>query len=399
MLSLLKTKPVESGASLLIVALGLLISASEGAASDPRWEMITAGAALTAIGGVLASWIAGSHFSGSQALESFAVRVETISRSVGQFAGQIHVAVEEASWETISEHEALTLVSQAATNIYGQVSELQGLVGGRFSSDFLLDTVNELDALARKLGGDRSTATETDEELSEVIERLDTVRAGLSSPAGGKLWDESLVCPYCAGENRIRLSATVGATRAVTCLQCDLRFNSHRVSDGSVLANAMPESQRRARSVAAAQNGPPTFELDTTCPRCDNPITTTTRPSAGEDTRRIVCLACNADLEVSFKNSSIRDVGTFERRTDAIQIGTTWKGARPRVACVSCGEARNAVLREDDEFYWAPCFDCRVLIGVARSSPEELDDQNAGPIRLALSHDPSPDHEGADHEV
>jgi hypothetical protein len=53
--------------------------------------------------------------------------------------------------QTFGNPAYLALMSQAATMIYAQVSAIQNILGGRFDTENLLFTVNELESLTRRL--------------------------------------------------------------------------------------------------------------------------------------------------------------------------------------------------------------------------------------------------------
>lgn len=355
MLRELRRASVEFVAGAALVAVGVLAQGHTDSAGQADRGLVAAGTVAVAIGGVLISWEASRILAArdsEDAVEAARAEVDekldSLSRVLGQAAGQISQAVEQVETNQINEHTAFALVSQANRMIYGQVNEIAVIRRSQFDSAYLLDTATTLDDLARQLSQPGSAA-----ETSAVREKIAAVRATLSTPTSEvRSFPSELVdCPYCDARNYVRLGSLPGDTAAAVCLACNVQFNVHRAANGTPFA-------RPNRDASGAARTRPTFaRWAYECPSCGYTLST---QIDGRGERLVACLGCFCALKVDpVQHSVIRD-GEFRRvETDA----AVRNGIRPRVECPECGKAMTARLAGSAGSI-ALCLDDRVAIVV-----------------------------------
>lgn len=160
----LSRRIVESIAGAIMLGAGILLQVlgarSDQAPASLGTPLLIIGGVLVAIGGVALSWIASSILTERQTFEAresarseIDDKLDNLSRALGQAAGQISQAVEQADVGQIPSATGFALVSQATRTIYGQVNEIAVIRGQRFDAAQLLDTAARLDDLARQLSG------------------------------------------------------------------------------------------------------------------------------------------------------------------------------------------------------------------------------------------------------
>ncbi len=179
----LRNRAVEIVCGLVMVVVGVWITATSSAAKPPEatspgW--VAAGGLLTALGGVLLSWVAAVAFSRREAVMQLNEEFHAVSRNLGQAATRVTRAVEQCQAQEIDSTTSLALISQATTMIYGQIDQIQRLIGARFDSDDLMLTLTELDKLAAKL--DRQPSESSADVRNEVARILARARKVVASP-------------------------------------------------------------------------------------------------------------------------------------------------------------------------------------------------------------------------
>lgn len=343
----LAQSPIESLAALVLVGVGVYVSAIASTASAHKTGLLTAGGVLTTFGGVLFAWVVSKAFATEQVREDFQQQLGHLSRNLGQAAGQISRAVEQSDGRDISSETALALISQANRMIYGQVSEISVIQGTSFDPAYLLDTATKLDGLARQLASDRE-----DGELEEVRRRIKEVQTSLSEATPDRTYSATGVsCPTCGADNEVKLGDFTGDTASAICEACKSKFNAHRRSDGSAITRPVVQK-------VATPEGDGRWWFS--CPSCATPAAA----NHGVGSKTMVCFGCYSSLIVNLSEHTVTiGDGKFER-TEAEIIGK--KAKRPLVKCPKCGREVNAFISVDGDFVGL-CYPDRQIMAVPRS--------------------------------
>lgn len=341
------TSSVEVVCGVGLIVAGVVVQV-QGSRTPTNTTLLVTGAVLVALGGVLISWIAARALGEKQAEEAAEVarneideKLDSLSRVLGQAAGQISQAVEQVDLQQIPASTGFALISQATRMVYGQVNEIAVLRGSEFDSAYLLDTATTLDDLARQLAGPGNSRTSN--RIEEVRRQLQDVKANLASgkKAAERSYPEATVgCPYCGARNEVRLGSLPGDTAAGSCAVCGESFNAHRAASGSAFS--------RPRGVAGAISAPdgtakaaPARRWEFSCPKCEREMSA---PSDGQGARLMICTSCMAALDVDPDERGVKQRGAFELRTD-VQFRAN--GTRPKWNCPSCGRVVKAALITD----------------------------------------------------
>lgn len=352
---------VFCGIALVVGGIVMQVAGSPAGESPDRTLMIT-GAVLVAFGGVLLSWITSKALAEGQADEAVATarseidqKLDNLSRVLGQSAGQISQAVEQAELDQIPAPTGFALVSQATRMIYGQVNEIAVIRGAAFDSAYLLQTANQLDDLARQLGAPGTAAHAGD--IAEVRRQLELVQERLSASghATQRTYANSEVpCPYCQTANVVRLGTTPGETAAAVCAACGETFNSHRASNGAAFSRPRGSFAGASAQPHSAVVAQPVEKWIFACPECSNEMRT---PTGGPE-RTMVCTSCFKALSVNAQEEEVDVVGSFRVIENAPHQRN---GNRPKFECPDCGRAVKAALRTD-RGYLGLCTSDRVAM-------------------------------------
>src|SRR5262245_48600161 len=104
-----------------MVVVGVWLTATSGSGTDvDRWG-VAAGGLLTALGGVLLSWVAAVAYSKREATQQLNEQLDAVSRNLGHAATRVTRAVEQCQAQQLDSTAGLALISQATTMIYGQI--------------------------------------------------------------------------------------------------------------------------------------------------------------------------------------------------------------------------------------------------------------------------------------
>ena len=342
---------VEVACGLVLVASGVFVASVAGSSQAHHSALQACGAVLTTFGGILISWVASRAYTREQARLEFGLQLANLSRNLGQAAGQINRAVEQAQLRELTPVTGFALISQANRMIYGQVNEIAVIQGERFDPAYLLETASKLDEVAVKL----ERQGPEDESLSTVRRELEGIRSVLKTGPGSQarvLSPANVTCPFCNAANELEVGNIPGDTAAGTCAVCHERYNAHRSADGSVF------TRRPGNLLASA---PKRWEFQ--CPACD-----TTLSTRDDGTKRAMfCSHCYAALTVDL---DLKQVFVGEKKyahTLAVVVGDA--GGRPELACPVCGVPRKAVVRTDTGFM-AVCRDDLQLMEVTEADWE-----------------------------
>jgi hypothetical protein len=350
----LKSRTIEivCGLAMVIVGVGVTAAASSGNSANPLG--IGAGGVLTALGGVLLSWVAAVAFSKSEATRELNEQLDAVSRNLGHAATRVNRAVEQCQAQELDPMASLALISQANTMIYGQIDQIQRLIGAKFNSDELAQTLGELDKLAVKLDRHPSaTSADVREEVARILAK--------ARGAGGTQ-DRRVVevqCPHCGVHSPAPLGVESGATAEVSCPSCTRRFNAHRAGDGSVFTR--PKSKAVVATVAAANQtsvvGSEPFTFD--CTECGTPITL--RAGIPDDKPRLMmCTACCRSHMVTAKSRRVAAGDKYTLTSGAGRI-VGRSGAQPYVPCPKCGRVVRAALNNGSSRFAVCSTDLQVI--------------------------------------
>lgn len=341
----LSRRIVESIAGAIMLGAGILLQVlgarSDQAPASLGTPLLIIGGVLVAIGGVALSWIASSILTERQTFEAresarseIDDKLDNLSRALGQAAGQISQAVEQADVGQIPSATGFALVSQATRTIYGQVNEIAVIRGQRFDAAQLLDTAARLDDLARQLSG---PATK-DDDLSKTRRELQDIQNQLASATPVRQYGSVTVsCPYCGVVNVATLGTLPGSTSRHDCTGCKESFNVHRAATGDGFA------RKRGAYVglspgAQARRLLPRWSFP--CPHCDRPLSSIADGGA----RAIVCPGCITPLVVDPDSRSVELAIGFE----TLQAENFERsGTRPKFYCPRCrGVIKSTVITD-----------------------------------------------------
>jgi hypothetical protein len=349
----LRSNAVEVVTAAVLVGAGIYVTSVGSSATTHGTGLLTAGGIMTAFGGILISWIASGAHAREQAERDFGLQLGNLSRNLGQAAGQLARAVEQAQTREIHPATGLALISQANRMVYGQVNEIAVIQGVGFDPAYLLETASKLDNLARELESQEKGA----ESLANVRRELEHVRTTLSQGPVRRTYAVTEVnCPYCGSTNQVELGNIPGDTATAICLVCQNRYNAHRSPAGSAFTRKIGENHPSAAGRRWS------FQ----CPSCAADLT----PPVG--TRNVVCTSCHTALTV---NSETQSVIAGEKYTHSwAAVRNEWKG-RPILSCPSCGQPRRAILNTGST-YMAYCTPDLQLMEVSHTDWHAWRDAN-----------------------
>ena len=338
LLRALASHPVEVIAGIILVVVGVMLTATSTGHSHST-KNIVIGAVATAFGGVILSWTTGKSLSRTEALEDIRSQLDLVSRNLGQASGQISRAVEQAQIHELQPATGFALVAQAATMIYGQVSAIQTILGDRFDAEDLLFTVKELESLAVRL---ERRGTGADLEVDAVRNRLQEMRTQLArSTVTQAKASESVSCPHCNRMTVVAIGLNGGDTSSARCSNCGGRFNAHRRADGSLIERPAPNGSDN------------TVSLDGQCPKCRNEIKV--RPSNMPLSGKVsaICMECAAKVEFDLNSRQLVYNGQMVKMPGVIvsRYGTSGAGARPVIRCEKCDRNVRCIVRKGTAYY------------------------------------------------
>lgn len=348
---------VEIVCGVVMVALGVVLQVGETSAAEPDQTILVVGGLLIALGGILLSWIASRAFAETQSQKAVAearaevdLKLDNLSRVLGQAAGQISQAIEQHDLEQSRADTCMALVSQANRMIYGQVNEIAVIRGTSFDSGYLLETASTLDGLARELS---LPGNPGDAQIDSVRRRIEDVRADLATSkavTGRSYLPEIATCPHCRTSVSAKLGSVPGDTAAAICTSCQRSLNVHRAANGSAFS--------RPRGGSQPGLPPSLARWSFQCPSCGNSMSST----ALGGPKVMVCLKCSAAINVEPTARSVVLDGEFRRE---YLTAFERQGSRPRVACPTCNASVNAHLITD-EGYFGTCVTDRVLVVITK---------------------------------
>jgi len=351
------------GATIVITgAVVSSIAAMMPPAAPFHGALLAVGSVATTLGGVLISWFVSKALTLSAAKQEYHQQLDSLSRNLGQAAGQITRVVERAELRELHPASAFALVSQAAGTIYGQVNEIAVLRGSQFDAAYLIETAKKLNNLASELEG----SGKSPERLEDVRRELSSVTDKLASRVSGSR-SFSLVrvpCPYCHSINSVEVGDFPGDTSTPTCTECNTRFNIHRSSAGTPFTRKVLHGI--ASTPPAVDIAPDAARWSFKCPTCNSERTIALIP--GSSIRRnIVCTECLTELTLDTVAHTIQQGQKCKRLAGKIEGRS---GARPVMACPECG-TKVVALMNDGAAYMAFCRKDHVVYSVSHTEFEE----------------------------
>lgn len=358
--------PVEIAAGLALVVLGVVLTAKGADPEHASASLLTLGGVATALGGVLMTWTVGKVVSKRDALNEMRSQLDLVSRNLGQASGQISRAVEECQADHMPAATGFALVSQSAMTIYAQVTAIQNILGDKFDAQDLLDTVTELEDLAKKLA--RTGADTTTNEVAEVTSRLQEMRTELARSTVARTRASELVeCPSCLSPTKVLIGVNGGDTARSHCPRCERSFNTHRRPDGSVFARLIGSATVRGEaSQTATKTESQTVSISSVCPECQTAIELTSHnpldPSA-------ICTHCGTNIRFDVAKGMAEVTGHFDIIDGVVsgRFGSGGSGGRPTVTCDQCGRTLRCIIKKSDALY-AIDSDCRRLYRIYTDS-------------------------------
>lgn len=355
-------RAVEIVCGLVMILVGVWLTAASSTSVPPNQLGIGAGGLLTALGGVLMSWVVAFAVSKREAVKQLNEQFDAVSRNLGQAATRVSRAVEQCQAQELDSTTTLALISQATTLIYGQIDQIQRLIGARFDSEAIMQTFKELDQLATKL--DREPRAASEEVRGEVARILQRVRRG-TQPVAKKVEVE---CPYCEVSYPVSLGTDSGATSTVTCLSCTGRFNVHRSSGGEAFTRPIGRIEATTPALdlaksAAAEVRPVAVERTSApCAECGKPLEIMRK---GIDTPRLmICTACFRSNFVTPMSLQVVKGEKFERSVGII-VGRA--GSQAYVNCPKCGKSIRTILNNGHSRFGF-CSEDRQIVEVTHAA-------------------------------
>jgi endogenous inhibitor of DNA gyrase (YacG/DUF329 family) len=358
---------VEVVSGVVLIGVGVYVSSVGSSDSSHRAGLLAAGGILTTFGGVLLSWIASRAFAREQARADFTHQLGNLSRNLGQAAGQISRAVDQALVQDVRPDTGFALISQANRMIYGQVNEISVIQGAEFDAAYLLETASTLDQLALQLAGNSHGG----EALAEVRRELEHVRNTLSRGQTTRTYSRAMVdCPSCGASNGIELGDVPGDTASHECSACGSRFNAHRAADSKAFTRPVGPSTS------------PAERWHFTCPSCAGDASTRFGPRV----KTMACTHCFAALAVDSSAETVSVVGKYSHSQASLARGT---GARPILECPTCGTGVPAVMKTSSGFMGF-CTAHRQAIEMSFGDWNQWRERNTASSALSLSNGSTP---------
>ena len=302
---LLRKRPVEIFAGLLMIGTGLSFSHS------PGWPG-TAGSILAAVGGVLLSWITAVYYTREQAVEEHeartAAQMQTMSHQLGVASAQIREAVLQTTVGESSAQTCFALILQAHSSLSGLLNQMQATSGDvAFDPDTIINTAEQVKSLGTRLSALASEQAaipgtrQADQELAALRSELDEVLSRL--PAEGKAVGAAVRCPECGSRVTFDIGLAHGDSASPTCPECNYRFHAHRGSDGGVFTRRPGQPELTTVNSTAPTPGldngrtiiRPTFTVN--CPDCEHEIKADVGSAPGSSAL-LECASCKARFNV-----------------------------------------------------------------------------------------------------
>lgn len=397
---MVRGRSVEIVCGLVMVILGVCLSAS-AATQDGGVDVlkVAGGNLLTALGGVLLSWVAAIAFSHREAVRQLSEQVDAVSRILSHAATRVSRSVERCQAGEEEVPTSLALIQQATTMIYGQIDEIGRLTGHPLDSEDMTFTLSELDKLAVKL--DREPGTQNS-DIREDVARILARARGAKSTSQSKIPVE-VECPHCEVRNVAALGTESGATARVECRSCKSPFNVHRSGTGTAFARTVPSHANPSGQTNHIQHTPPAqpdsptalnaaekypsalnskekkSQLDDkgptvfssfNCSSCGTDMTV--RRSTEDNPKLMVCTKCLTANFVTPQSLQVIDGGQFTH-TKGVIVGRS--GSQPLVSCPECDLSIRCVLNDGKSKYGF-CAKDRQLMEVTHPAFEQWRNEN-----------------------
>lgn len=361
-----KSSLVELFAGAVMVIVGVILQVQGSSSEKPSPTLTVTGGVLTALGGVLLSWMASRVLAEKQAQDAAEAAAATavdaaraaeaevdeklnnLSRVLGQAAGQISQAVEKVDSGLVSEATGFELISQANRMIYGQVNEIAVIRNSKFDPGFLSEIVSSIGEVTRELSSSAATQASSSPAIASALRRLESLSQDITqSSTTRSSTPVAVTCPYCDRETQVVLGSTPGDTATNTCPHCAEVFNAHRNAAGAAFTR-----RRGPRSSAAA--GLATRWMFK-CPTCQRALGA---QKNGNGERLLVCPKCFSGLRVDPGPEVVVNAGTMKQ---SVAVDCHRSGSRPRTQCPECGSRVNLQFRYDAGFFGFCAKDMLVL--------------------------------------
>lgn len=367
----IKDRLVEVASGLVMVVVGVLLTAWSSQ-SDPTlgWG-IAAGGLLTALGGVLLSWVVAVETARRDAVRQLNNELEAVSRNIGHASTRISRAVEQCQAEELEAPTTFALVSQANTIIYDQIAQIQQLIGAEFDSQRGTVTFFELAKLERMLDREQPiVSSEIRTELTRLLEQARKRSAGAAS-------SEEVECPYCRVRSAIALGNDPGTTAQIACPSCSQPYNAHRASNGTAFSRparrARPlqgpngtSTKESTRKQGGESAGPSSVRVLVSCATCSTNLEVS---QAGDDTpKMMLCLKCLTSNFVYPMSQRAVAGAEFEHIQDPVVTGRT--GNQPMLQCPACRESLRGMLNDGERRY-AFCVADRRVMSISHATLDE----------------------------
>lgn len=347
MIEMLRSRTLSLVAGLVMVGGGIWFTALSSHNSDTVGLFV--GGTFTTLGGALLSWESGVVVSRVRAIRDVNDRIAAVSQNLAASATRIRRAVEQAQAQQMDQGTTLALISQATTMIYGQIDQIQHLIGQEFDSDAQMITVTELEKLEQKL--------DRDPEARNSPVREDVARILRMSRQGRDSESIDVKCPECSRKTLVSIGLDAGSTSSIVCPACALHFNVHRASSGAIFTRSLNTRGSLAGqplvpivSGVVIQSAAPKLSpviQEVACAGCEGSLRMKVYGNElGPKT--LVCLQCATGNRVDPRSLEIVESHKYAIiPTPAIAKD----GSIPIVECPLCREQYKAVLRDESKRY------------------------------------------------
>jgi predicted Zn finger-like uncharacterized protein len=339
----------------MVISGGLWTAVSASVTIQDPWKTISffGASILTALGGVLISWVSASGTAKKEATAEMQTHISAVSQNLSQATSAISQALEHVGSGRLSSETALALVEQDAQTITGQISQLQILVGEKLDASPLVETHQTVIGIASRLANlAREDTPVAKAELSAISvtltgvgERLQATEAKVVGKATIRDWKAparpvDVRCPNCDASNSIVLTDRPGSTKQVSCLACEHSFNVHRTGLGEIITRLV------SRPGLGADE--PDRELVLNCGACGEPLTLAYKGEQDVSKRTVICVQCGGAHVVRLDTREIKLLGMYEKSAGEV---LQWTGNQPWTSCPRCERLMRCSVRSGDDFY------------------------------------------------
>lgn len=205
-------------------------------AEKPNGISLSLSALMAAFGGAL---LADAIKKKEQAAKDIHPRINSINRLLATVTSKIG-AITADGLATDPSNLPAQKIGDWISILRTVVTDLSDITGQKFDPSVLNETIDSIGKLITEL----ELGEEAPDEHS-VISSLKDIFEDLQSKQISKT-NETVECPHaeCGAEVIVSLGVPQASTSAVTCQECEKRFNVHRVANGKVITREIKSSAK-----------------------------------------------------------------------------------------------------------------------------------------------------------